>query len=320
MIVFYGSEPHYRAHLEPIAREMGMHVTSRKPHDGLIVTASFKDTQMCWKLPVVLVDHGAGQSYPGDPKAARSGSYAGGDEMDNVVAFLCPNEAVADRWAARYPDARVEVTGSAYVESLKHQVNMKPNIKRRPDSVAIAFHWDSRACTESRWAFPHYQAILPTLAERYDVIGHAHPRAFHRILPFYQAAGIEPVEDLREVVQRAQLLVCDNSSIQYMWATLERPQVVLNAPWYRRDVHHGLRFWAQVPGPQVDEPEALFDAIDWMLTDPPSAHALREGASHAAYPLLDGKAAARSAEIISERASRTWVHRSRYPSGNSPRG
>ncbi len=49
-------------------------------------------------------------------------------------------------------------------------------------------------------------------------------------------------------------------------AYLFRRNITLNAPWYRRDVEHGLRFWDNPPGRMVDGPDQLLDMIDVLDT------------------------------------------------------
>jgi CDP-glycerol glycerophosphotransferase (TagB/SpsB family) len=115
----------------------------------------------------------------------------------------------------------------------------------------------------------------------------------------YRRAGINVVRDFADVCRQADLYITDNSSSLYEFAATGRPVVVLNAPWYRRDVHHGLRFWDAIPGPQVDHSRDLvptvLKALETDTTD------LRESALAKVYAYRSG-AAERAARIIEE-----WV-------------
>ena len=102
------------------------------------------------------------------------------------------------------------------------------------------------------------------------------------------------------MLDRADLLVGDNTSALYEFASTGRPVVVMNAPQYRRDVHHGLRFWDYPPGLQVDRPEQLADTIARALSDPEPARAVRAAAVAETYAYTDGRAAERAVAAIDE--------------------
>jgi hypothetical protein len=109
------------------------------------------------------------------------------------------------------------------------------------------------------------------------VIGHAHPG--DAVLgPWYRANRIELVPSLEDVIRRADLYVCDNSSSIFEFASTGRPVLVLNAPWYRPGRKLGLRFWdAAGVGIQVDRGlRARGSAIARALEDPPELRARRE--------------------------------------------
>jgi hypothetical protein len=240
------------------------------------------------------LEHGAGQSYSGDRRQGRHGSYAGGIDREDVGLFLVPNEDAGSRWRLAYPESRVEVIGCPKLDGL-------PAREPGPSPVvAISFHWDCHTLPETRSAFGHYHGVLRELAQRFNVIGHGHPRAAVMLERAYRRAGIEWVPDFEDVCRRADVYVCDNSSSLFEFAATGRPVVVLNAPWYRKTVDHGLRFWAAATvGPQVEEPSMLAESVAEALRADSGAHARREAALALVYNHRSG-AAERAAGNVAE--------------------
>lgn len=152
---------------------------------------------------------------------------------------------------------------------------------------------------ETRTALPWYRKKLDLVLDGpWDVIGHGHPRAWPTLKIVYDHWGIEKVRSFDHVMSRADCYVVDNSSTLYEFAATGRPVVVLNCPRYRRDVHHGLRFWDHIPGIQCDSPEDLPGAIELALEDPPELREIREEAVAAVYPQHDGHATDRAVEAL----------------------
>lgn len=249
-----------------------------------------------------IMEHGCGLSYGGDTGyrgriAATSASYAGGDGR-LAQLFLHPGEHPAARDRARYPDATVEVVGCPKLDTLP---------KRVPDDgppvVAVSFHWDSTITTETRSAFIFYREHVKRIAREvaksgeFRLIGHAHPRAFRRLESWYTRYGIEAVRDFEEVCRRADIYAVDNSSTLYEFASTGRQVIVLNAPFYRKRIHHGLRFWDAIPGPQVDEPADLMSVIRYELAHPTLWDERREAAVDRVYGFRKG-AAKRAAKVL----------------------
>ncbi len=266
-------------------------IQSRDP----LVVASATEAAAAQRLgrPIVYCEHGAGQTYIGNHP-----SYAGGRNRQGVRLFLCPSERVAERNRAAYPDIPAVVVGCP---KLDHWHNRPPKVQSRPPVMALGFHWDCRVCPETRWTFPYYRDALASLTSIGPVLGHGHPRVWHRLKDLYPLEGIEPVEHFEEILERADIYCCDNSSTLFEFASTGRPVVVLNAPWYRRSVNHGLRFWeAATVGIQVDHPAHLIAAVKAALEDPPEQRAAREAAVALAYAYTDGKAAKRGAAAILE--------------------
>ena len=285
MVDAWASQVQYRNHIQPIwdhlpddVRGTFWQPPQRPQGSGLIVVASMHDLRKVHPRPAVFVEHGAGQTYIDNRTPA---GYAGGPGRGTVRLFVCPNEEVAFKNRAAYPQARVVVAGSPWVEHLS-------KIQRRPELPAVSFHWNCRVSPEARTAWPHYQNLEG------DFLGHGHPRMWGQLKRWWPTKGIEPVESFEDVIRRASVYVCDNSSTIYEAAAVGIPVVLLNAPWYRRNVWHGLRFWEHLPGPMVDRSEDVEQAIDqaaeWYVD--------REQTTRAVYGTVEGSAERAAAAIL----------------------
>lgn len=202
---------------------------------------------------VALVEHGAGQRYHID---------AGGPDAPhpNVTLFLAPSKRVARHSQHLFPNARGVVVGSPRLEYLS-------KLHREPHKVIVAFHWNSPVAPESLSTWKHYQTILPLL-HGYPLLGHGHPAIRGRLAPWYRRFGVEWEDNWSKCVTQAAVLIVDNSSIMWEACALGIPVVVLNAPWYRRDVDWPPRFWRHADiGPQVEYPKELRAALDQAVTN-----------------------------------------------------
>lgn len=239
---------------------------------------------------LILFEHGAGFTF-GVPHV----SYAGGlRERARVRLFACTNDWVERANARAIPGCITAVVGCPKLDALI----ALPAPKNPEPVVAVAFHWDCRVAPETSSAYSHFKSALPALAERFRVIGHAHPRNRSDMREVFDGLGIEFVEGFADVCRRADLYVNDASSTLYEFAALDRPVVVLNAPWYRRGKHLGLRFWdCEDVGVPCDEPGDLVAAVEYALCDPLEQKQLRAMATELVYPYL-GTAAQRAAEVL----------------------
>lgn len=284
------SRPHYADHLRPVWKRLPDDVrgnvygpgadslgepqplkeAGRDP-DRLVLVAGQPDLARLRYRTGVLMEHGCGQSYGGsrtDPSAAHHAAHPGGRARDKAAAFLHPNEYAARRDAAAYPRARVEIIGSPRLAELQ----AVPHEPTAPHTVCVSTHWHASLCRESGSAWGAFHAAFADLARdgRFHVIGHGHPRIFRSLVPHYRRMGIEPVESFTDVLRRASVYVVDNSSTLYEWAALRGPTVVLDAPWWRTNVEHGLRFWdAADVGPRISEGVALPIAVEQALAADP---------------------------------------------------
>lgn len=258
-------------HLEPIHRLLhddirgDLHVSDGRStatpawwrREDWVMVASFIDIAVTQGRPTVYVEHGAGQRYVGaNPKAAPYYHGSGG-HPDNVVAYISPRADVAESWGRPAFAAGAPVCD-------KYELYGDEKV------AAITFHWDGSPPTrvgvpEAGTAFDHYIERLGLIVDRFtragwDVLAHHHPEFLHA-RSAWRRIGMQ-VATVDEVRRRASLLVADNTSLMYEMLYLGRDVIALNAPWFRRDVEHGLRFWTHCPTVTADSPDELIDLID----------------------------------------------------------
>ena len=318
----YASLPHYAEHMQPVLEQLerrGLLGERWAPRHGEwwgramarrdlrrpVLVAGFADMQRVDPSPVILLEHGAGQAYVD----TDSGSYSGGAGWQRARLFLCPNEAVAQRWRATYRAPAV-VVGAPKLDRwhADRVAGARPGDRGPVDDprprVAITFHWECSLLPETRSAWQHYDRSLEDLVTwagdaGIELLGHGHPRLWGKIERRWRRLGVEPVEHFADVLERADLLVGDNTSALPEFASTGRPVLWLNAPWYRRDVDHGGRFWTWPQGQVTcDEPGELPERILQALADPPTARLSRSRMVARVYPLRDGHAAERAADAI----------------------
>lgn len=320
----FTGQPHYFAHVAPVARRLGLTVqvgariadTASYPdlriepyaagparparrHDTALVMgpADIREAvRFGWKR-IAYLCHGVGQDYNRLLAAAAPGESI---PWDRVEVVLLPSEFAGERFEPLCPSAEKVVVGQPKLDAY---AALEPPSGR---VVALSFRWGHKRAPEASGAFDHYSDDLGALraylaAHGVQVLGHGHPRIFDDLAPVYRAAGIEPVADFAEVVERAGVYACDNSSTLFEFAALDRPVVVMNAPWYRREVEHGGRFWRWADvGEQVEGPGALGPAIVRAFDVDPQATRRREVVAEV-LPHADGCAAERAADALLER-------------------
>lgn len=328
----YATAPWYIDHIAPIWQALGPHQGRFHVRQPLLAYAKGLSLDNLTAMPVggggrglltvgygdmsaaraagrtrlALGQHGAGQSY-----SNANPSYPGGGHQEGVGLFLVPNDTARRRTLATYPNARVAVVGCPKTEALP---------RRQPDAapgagpvVALGLHWDAHVTPESGSAWLHFRVALLDLARTYTVLGHGHPRAIDRMAPYYRGARIEVVRSFPQVLERADVYVCDNSSSLFEFASTGRPVVVLNAPTYRLAVNHGLRFepsdgcalqagrhWcgASHVGPQANGPREVAAAVARALERRPADEAARETALGVVYQPRRGGAALAARALV----------------------
>lgn len=311
---------HYQDHMQPIVdalRARGVEVqcftgrhevewaerihpalTVRHPCDYWMIAGSVDYKSV--PGPVIYVEHGAGQAYEADERTVGHPSYSAG-RLDRVALYLAPNLYVYHRRRRTHPEARARLVGMPRMDRWHaHATGMHDGVQG--NVVAFAWHWHTELVPETQSAFPEYQAELRHLAldlRRRGLLPvmTAHPRIAKRVRYHCERSGFE-WWDSDDVLDRAAVLVADNTSLMYEFCTLDRPIVVINASAYRRDVHHGLRFWEAIPGEQVDAPASPVDAIERAFSDDDHWREVRATINAYVCPARDGRAAERAAAAI----------------------
>lgn len=307
------SEPHYLDHLMPIWEALPRHLKGAAFFDttsrlykkygrgDCVLVASYTDLRKVRHMPAILASHGIGQSYAGDPASAEHPAYPGGNDHENVILFLCPNEQCAYKWSNAYPGAIAAVVGYPKLDSY---FKIRPTIQRRhtdSPTVGFAFNQDIHICPETRTAFNWYAKALVKASRLGSVFVTGHPRkiGYYRDCVVKEAIPVEP--DFFNILLAADVMCVDNSSIGWELMALGMPIVWLNTPEYRLNVEHGLRFWEWADsGVICDDPTNLMEAVAQANADSPEQQANRELAIKALFPFQDHLSAYRAARAIQQ--------------------
>lgn len=297
-VQFLASQPHYVDHLRPVYEALpeearGIFATSRNELASgvLTVVSSYADLLVVKDCPVVFFEHGSGFRYNNNHP-----SYSGSAKRDGVVLFCNANRIVEAQNQEANPDAKHVIVGCPKLDALVAAEFVPDDTAE----VAFSWHWECSVAPETRSAWKHYQPHLKRIADEnksmWSPLGHAHPRAWKTVARDYEAWRWCTARSFSDVAARADVYVCDTSSTIYEFAALGRPVVVLNAPWYRKNVYHGLRFWDHIPGIQVDDPKDLGRAIREALDNDTWAEE-RKRITDIVYPYV-GEASQRAASAI----------------------
>jgi glycosyltransferase involved in cell wall biosynthesis len=268
-----------------------------KNRQGWVVMAGLSGVNKFRSRNLILVNHGCGGHWN-----VNHQSYAGGRAGRRLYQLILePGDIPAERDKKTCPHTKIEVVGCPKMDRWYPVI---PKEKGDPPVIAIGFHQDTQVCPESRTALPHYMKAFSKLSKwqatgEVKIIGTGHPVYWSTLKPIWVKYGFEPVLDFDEVMERADVYVRDQYSTIYEFASLDRPVVLLNAPWYRRDVEHGMRFWElSNVGVNCNEPGDLIDCIKEALTDKPEQQKLRRAAIKKIYKYMDGKSTERAVQAI----------------------
>lgn len=249
---------------------------------------------------ILMMEHGTGHTF-------GTVAYPNGPgKRDHVSLFLSPNQYTVDK-IHTVRSTPCEIIGTPKLDKIVAEVNPSHQLRRycarENPTIAIGFHWGTHKNRppESGSAFEHYKDYIPALKDYYKLLAYGHPLYEAEYKPFYESNGIEYTSDFFEVMRRADVCVNDLSSALYEFLVTGKPVIVLNAPWFRREIHHGIRFWDYSNvGINVEDPFELVPAInDTLYMYGHVRYAARTTAIKDLFPYL-GYAARRAAEVIVE--------------------
>lgn len=261
-----------------------------KTQDPILV-AGYTDLQKVHKRPIVFIEHGAGQTYIRSDGSIHGG-YSGGVNRDKIGFYVCPNETVLQRNLNAYPDAQGIAVGSPRLDDLS--LERKLAAPRNELNIGIAFHWDCNIAPEAGSAFSDFYYKIPEFVKYaqtcgMNIVGHGHPRAWSYLYGWWKDQKVRTESDWLKVSSEIDLLIIDNSSILFEAAALDIPVVLMESSKWRKNVHHGLRFWEYADiGPSVTKDDDLGEAISEAFHQKYAKR--RKEASSAVYacpPMLD---------------------------------
>lgn len=252
-----------------------------RDRNNFILAAGYGDIARLkqYRYPMILMEHGSGQRYISDHPSYSSGKGA----KHNVFLFLSPNEYNSIGHKQNYPNTPVEVIGCPKLDAWA----FKPKPQNKLPVVCVSFHWNCHIVPETKSTWDYYKDTLKELSQckEFTLVGHGHPRIFGKVRKVYEDIGIPYYKTFEEVAEVADIYVCDNSSTIFEFAYLDRPVVLLNAPFYRKDVEHGLRFWEYSDiGFNCDYPKDLKNTILTAIYDDHLKEARRKEIIEQIYP------------------------------------
>jgi len=269
---------------------------------GDLVSATINDNGVNGR-PVVFMEHGAGFTFADPTTGIAYSSYSGSPDRPQVALFLNPNEYVSRANARAHPSTPQVTIGTPAMDRWYNDPPTTPYQRGEAElpTVALSFHWDCALAPGTRSTYRHFHGKLDEVAhsEHWNFVGTAHPRMRVQASLEYNTLGVPFVENPDDILATADLLIFDATSFGYEFASLNRPVVVMNAPWYRDEPDDGIRFWQHIPGIQVDEPSDLHEAVLDALDDTLLVQHQRQAAIEAVYPYR-GDAAARAVAAITE--------------------
>lgn len=254
MVIFFANMPHYYDHIIDVYNKLGISkVIIDKVNDSskLLNTISQYDNPIYIvpsysllsrlykpnfpKNRSILLEHGVGQSY-----ITNKTSWARGSTKydDNIILYMATNNYCYDAFKKHHKNIPIEIIGCPKLDNIPI---MNPNLE--DPLICFSWHWDAIEIPETRSGFDYWKDSLIELSKHNRIVIHGHPRIQNITSEFARDNNIQFISSFNRVLELADIYVCDNSSTIYEFAVTNKPVILLNNPFYRRDINHGLRFW-----------------------------------------------------------------------------
>jgi hypothetical protein len=300
-IDFFAGEEHFFDHISPIWRELPEHlkgtfyvrkrveekrakssgipyVVGEPTNSELCLVASIGDYRATTK-DVVFMEHGIGHQY-----SNNNAGYAGGAGKDRAILFLNQHHITDERNLKTYPNVPHAIIGTPKMDKVQRT---GWTVHKRKPVVCMSFHWDCKVSPETRSSYPFYKKMIPILyklKKDFDFVLHAHPKNGFQDEVKHDFPEITFIDKFEDVMKIADVYVIDNSSTMYEFLVTGKPIVVLNCPYYRFDVNHGIRFWDYIGGMQVNRTKDLIPTILDTIAFPTQLQDLRDEIVSELYP------------------------------------
>lgn len=240
-----------------------------KNKNTLYVVASYGNVRMLSKngypeIGFILLEHGAGQVYQSDVAGWCRGSFK---SSYRIKLFLGTNHYCVDAFKKNIKRTPAYVVGCPKLDNIQQEVNNYNN-----PLVVFSWHWDCSSIPETRSGFEFWSkevlAIHKDKEKKFKIAVHGHPRIQDQTLAFCTKHDIPFIKTFDFVLKNANIYVVDNSSTLYEFAVTTKPVILLNNPFYRREVRHGMRFWEHADlGLNCDQIGDIRANIDYIITN-----------------------------------------------------
>ena len=275
-----------------------------------VMTVAIKDARLAKECGgprkrIYMGEHGCGQTYN-----SGNGSYAGGLDRGFLALCLVPGDIPYKKQIANYPNIPCVRIGCPKLDFFKGYKKPDKILQLHEMTIGISFHYSCTVCPETGTAWPFFWNSVAKLIRdnpETQFLGHAHPRAMNGdVLTKWlqlqtECSNLKVTDDFNHILVKADLYIMDQSSTIFEFAALDKPVILMNSPHFRKNVHHGMRFWELADiGVNVEYKEDMEAAVKRAILGEmqDSYSAKRKAYTQIVYSVPIGEAAQACAQAI----------------------